>query len=155
MAETSSPEDAAKWHKRFAVECNNRAWRLSEAAQRSEAEDEEMLLAAHAAAYHWGRIGTPLHVARARMLLGHVLALLRRSGAMEQAKASFDYVMAHESPAWEIAFAHAILANAASSTGDRAIHRRHYEEARSLGAALSDAEERDIFDATFARIPAP
>ena len=32
---------------------------------------------------------------------------------------------------------------------------RHYAQARTLGAALVEAEDRAIFDATFRRIPPP
>ena len=76
MADQPGDEEIRKWHRRFAVECNNRAWRLSEASTRSPADDAEMVNAAHAAAFHWSKVGTELHAARAEMLLGHVHALL-------------------------------------------------------------------------------
>lgn len=76
MADQPSEEEVRKWHRRFAVECNNRAWRLSEEETRSPAADTEMLNAAHAAALHWGKVGTEIHAARADRLLGHVYALL-------------------------------------------------------------------------------
>src|SRR5512146_1789579 len=115
---TMSPtptDDAAAWHRRFASECNNRAWQLAEAASRSAAEDAEMLDAAHAAALHWRAVGTELHAARATMLLAHVHALLGHGAlALPYARASFAFVTSHESADWEVAFAHAILANAAA-----------------------------------------
>ena len=54
---TGAPEDVDKWHKWFAVESNNRAWRLAEQTTRTPAEDEEMLNSAHA--HH------PFHVGHA------------------------------------------------------------------------------------------
>jgi hypothetical protein len=156
MHDSVSPEEIARWTRWFAVECNNRAWRLAEMPARSAAQDEEMLHAAHAAALHWGAVGTELHNARARMLLGHVLALAgdgRR--ALPYARHAFDYVMAHESPPWEVAFAHAVLANAAAAAGEKALHARHHEIAAALGRALPDAEERSLFEATFATVPVP
>lgn len=156
MSEVVSAEELNKWQRRFAVECNNRAWRLSEQPARSAAEDDEMLAAAYAAAYHWSKVGTALHAARAKMLLAHVLALTGQgAAAMANAQASFDYVIHHDSPAWEIAFAHAILANAAAASGDAHLHRRHYDVARGLGERLPDPDERRIFSATFARVPKP
>ena len=156
---TMSPtptDDAAAWHRRFASECDNRAWQLAEAASRSAAEDAEMLDAAHAAALHWRAVGTELHAARATMLLAHVHALLGHGAlALPYARASFAFVTSHESADWEVAFAHAILANAAAAAHDAAMHERHYAQAKTLGAALADAEERAIFDATFCRIPPP
>ena len=35
MTEPPSDEETRKWHRRFAVDCNNRAWRLSEGSRRS------------------------------------------------------------------------------------------------------------------------
>ena len=156
MHDAVSPEELAKWTRWFAIECNNRAWRLSEATNRTNAEDDEMLHSAHAAALHWGKVGTELHKARATMLLAHVHALLGHGpSAMAYAKQSFSYVTSHDSPPWEVAFAHAVFANAAAAARDRDLQATHYSAARALGAALSDAEERSMFEATFRVIPAP
>jgi hypothetical protein len=35
MHDAVSPEELAKWTRWFAIECNNRAWRLAEAEERS------------------------------------------------------------------------------------------------------------------------
>jgi hypothetical protein len=43
---------------------------------RSAAEDQEMLNAAHASAWHWAGVGTELNRMRATMLLAEVHALL-------------------------------------------------------------------------------
>lgn len=156
MQEKVSPEEVARWNRWFAVECNNRAWRFAETPGRSAEEDEEMLHCAHAAALHWSKVGTGLHRARATMLLGHVHALLGNGAiAMGYAEASFAYVSSHDSPHWEVAFAHAVLANAAAAAGERDLHAQHYARAQALGAALEDAEDREIFEKTFRAVPIP
>jgi hypothetical protein len=156
MPDKVAPEELAKWNRWFAVECNNRAWRLSEASTRTASENDEMLDCAHAAALHWGKVGTELQRARSTMLLAHVHALLGFGpSAMNFAKVSFDYVCSHESPAWEVAFAHAVLANAAAAAHDRENHVKHHAIAQSLGNVLPNAEERAIFNATFRVIPVP
>lgn len=152
MHDAIAEEELARLHKHFAIECNNRAWRLSE-GRRGEIENREMLDAAHAAAFHWSKVGTELNAARASMLLAHVHALLGHGDmALGYARTSFDFVMERESPAWEVAFAHAVLANAAAAAGDAVNHAAHYEQARTLGAALDD-EDRSYFDAMFRTIP--
>jgi hypothetical protein len=154
MPEQPTEEEIRTWHRWFAVECNNRAWSLSETATRSEAEDAEMLHAAHAAALHWSRVGTEHNVALADMLVGHVHALLGHGDlAMHYAATSFAYFTGRDSEAWELAFAHAVLANAAWAAQDVETHARHYALAEELGRALADAEDREIFEATFRRIP--
>jgi hypothetical protein len=150
MHDGVAPEELAKWNRWFAIETNNRAWRLSESTLRTEAEDAEMLHSAHAAALHWSKVGTELHNARAAMLLGHVHALLGLGAtALPYARRAYDYVQSHDSPPWEVAFAHAVLANAAAAAGNRDLHARHYAAARDLGAQIDNPEERAIFDATF------
>lgn len=155
MHDAHDPEDIAKWDKWFGIECNNRAWALSESRTRTPAEDDEMLHTAHAAVLHWSKVGTAHNVALGHMLLGQVHALAG-SGTLARryAQQAFDYVMSRESPAWEVAFVHAILANAAAKTGDLKLHVHCYDKAAKLGTALP-GEERDIFDKTFRVIPAP
>lgn len=156
MTDMVPAEELVKWNRWFAVECNNSAWRLAESHARTAAQDDEMLHCAHAAALHWSKVGTDLHCARATMLVGHVYALLGDGQrASTHARKAYDYVMSHESPDWEVAFAHAVLANAAAASGDRPLHAVHYAAAEELGSALENAEERSIFEATFAVVPAP
>src|SRR5262245_2742903 len=156
MATTPCAEDLTRWHRWFAIECNNRAWQLADQPARTDAEDEELLNAAHAAALHWHAIGTPLNDARATMLLSHGNA---RCGdgqlAMRYALASFNYFAENETPDWEIAFSHAVMAHAAAASGDTQLHALHYFAAGQAGAAIKDREDKAIFDASFATIPAP
>jgi hypothetical protein len=156
MNETVAAEDEASRTRHAAVEANNRAWRLAETPNRTEAESTEMLDCAHAAALHWGKIGTDVHKARASLLLGHVHALLGDGqSALHYARQAFDAVLGRESPPWEVAFAHAVLANAAAAAGLPELHAKHHRIASSLGGALADEEERQIFDKTFRVIPQP
>ena len=115
-----------------------------------------MLQAAHAAAFHWSGVGTELHVARAEQLLAQVYALLDQGDmAMHYAKRNLEFVMGRESPPWELAFSHAVMAHAASKAGNPALHATEYGLARSLGESLEDPDEREIFRATFDTIPRP
>jgi hypothetical protein len=154
MSTKLSPEDIARSHRWHAIECNNLAWELSCLPKRSPIQDEEMLNAAHASAFHWAQVGTELNHARAKMLLGQVYAVLEQGNtALHYAQQSYDYLTTHEPPDWEIAFAHAILAHAAFATRDHRLHQQHYAKAKELGAAIKDSEDREIFFKTFNTIP--
>jgi hypothetical protein len=156
MAQEPSPEEIARWDRRFAVEMNNRAWAIVDNAGRTPEEEEEMLHAAHAAAVHWSRVGTERNKAAADMLLGQAHSVVGNGAlAMRYAKRSHGYITSHESPDWEIAFAHAVLANAARAAGDGALYSQQYTLAKSLGEAISDREDKEIFEQFFARIPVP
>ena len=141
-------------------ELNNRAWRLAEKTGRTKAEDEEMLKAANAVAEHWGKLDDELERARAAILLGQVHALLGNGKrALQYAREAFAFVTSHEDdediPAWQVAFAHAVMANAAAANGEQSLHKTHYQRAKTLGSALIDDDERALFEATFRTVPVP
>ena len=156
MADKPSPEDLARWHRCFASECNNRAWQLADQTTRTEAENDEMLNAGHAAALHWSRVGDELNDARARLLLAHVHAGCGNGQmALRYARASHAYFMGNASPDWEVAFSHAVMAHAGAAAGDRDLHATHYHAARTAGDAIKDSEDKATFEASFASIPTP
>src|SRR3954464_3544879 len=138
-------------------ELNNRAWRLAEKSSRTKAEDEEMLKAANTLAAHWTKVGDALERARGAILLGQVHALLGDGKqALRHAREAFAYVTEHEdTPGWQVAFAHAVMANAAAANDERSLHKTHYQRAKTLGSALIEEEERNLFEATFRTVPVP
>ena len=156
MDDKPTADEIARWDRWFAIEMNGRAWTLVEKAVRSPLEDEEMLHAAHAAALHWSRVGSESNRARADMLLGQVHALLGNGSlAMHYARRSHDFTASRESPDWELAFVHAVLANAARAAQDAPLYAEEYRIAKKLGGAIADSEDREIFERTFALLPAP
>ncbi|SRR6266487_4632626 len=144
-----------QWHRWFAVECNNRAWDLIEKASRTAAEGREMLHAACASAFHWSKVGTPIHSARSDVTLSYAHALLGHPGmAMHYAKSALAFFESHECENWDLAFTHAAMAQAAALAGDKELHARHYALAGQWGDALQDGENRRMFMESFSRVPA-
>jgi hypothetical protein len=156
MAEQPTREERERWERWFAVECNNAAWGLAAKEGREAEEEREMLWLAYAAALHWSKAGTPLHVARAELLLAHVHAL-RGEGetALRSARSCLAFFEGNPGEDWDLAFAHAEMAHAAAAAGDPALHARHHALARERGEAIRDPEDRRVFLEEFARIPAP
>ena len=142
-------------HKRFAATCNNLAWDLSTQA-RTKAQDREMLDAAHASAWHWGRIGTELNRMRAQMLVAEVHALLGMGpSAIVLADEMRAYFLARETPDWELALTHIVHAHAAYAAQREEEHRRSHAEAVAAMQAIADPEDREIVEKTFAQLPPP
>ena len=56
---------------------------------------------------------------------------------------------------WERSLAHAVAANVAAASGDRAAHGEHYRQAVQQVAALPDPEDRAILEATLRMLPVP
>jgi hypothetical protein len=155
MAQSIEEADAQGWHKRFAMQCNNRAWELS-TRLRTPAEDREMLDAAHASAWHWAQVGTELNRMRATMLLAEVHALLGIGpSAIALATEMRDYFQGRQSADWELALMHAIDAHAAHAAGQSAVHREAYRHAVAALAAIADEEDRAIVLKTFSCVPPP
>ncbi|HET9577812.1 MAG TPA: hypothetical protein VFP44_08295 [Usitatibacter sp.] len=155
MHDAPDPEEIARVGKWFAMECNNRAWALAALQLRTAADDDEMLTAAHASAFHWREVGNETNRALAAMLLAEVHALIGdASRARRYAQECFDFVTSRESPAWQVAFAHAILAHAAAVANDGALHATHYEAASRVASSLAEGD-RAVFDQTWRMVPPP
>jgi hypothetical protein len=155
MGNTSASEEATAWHRRFAAAANNRAWELS-VQTRNAAEDQEMLNAAHASAWHWTKVGTELNRMRATMLLAEVHALLGLGqSALAHAEKMRTYFLGVQPPDWEVAFVHVVHAHAASAAGETEKHRASYGLAVAALEAVSNDKERGIVVSTFGHVPKP
>ena len=98
---------------------------------------------------------TPENAALADLLLGQVHALLGHGAdALAHARAAHAFLAPAERPGWQVAFAHAVLAHAAHVAGDAQLHARAHAHAVAA-AALLDAQDRRIFDASFGTVPTP
>lgn len=145
---------AADWHRAQGVECNNSIWDLVGAAQRSPADDEEMLRRAYSSAYHWQRArGTgPVNEARALYMLAKV-HLLTGQGArsLHYADAGLAQCVQHGLVDFDLAYAHEARARALRDLGRE-------DEGLAVWAAakrvpIVDPEDRDIVEADFADAP--
>lgn len=156
MAEPASPEEIALWQRRLASQANNRAWSLAESTHRSAEEDEEMLQAAHAAMHFWKIVGDAGNRAHAAMLVAHAYALLRLPvpAAHYWAKAE-PFFLEQECKPWERPCALAVKAGVAAAAGQADVHAASFREAERLIAALPDAEDRAILQATLRVVPRP
>ncbi|MEP5569282.1 MAG: hypothetical protein ABJN62_15685 [Halioglobus sp.] len=151
------PEDTEpkNWHRFFAMEANNLAWELAVQARSSE-QNQEMLDAAHTAAFHWNAVGTTLNKMRAKMLLAEVHALMGLGvSALNYAEQVREYFLSQQSPDWEVAFVHTIHAHAASAAGNQEEFIGSYEAAKIAIAKIEDEEDRNIVLKTFNNIPSP
>ncbi len=64
LASTPTPTEIDPATRRtLAVELFNHVWTLLEKPDRTSAQDDEMLHAAHASRYHWGEIGESVNLA--------------------------------------------------------------------------------------------
>jgi hypothetical protein len=153
-----SPEaiDPESWPRFFGSTANNRAWTLAEMPSH-EVDRDELLNAAHAAAWHWQQIGTELHRMRACMLLAqaHARAGLGSSALAYPERMRAFFLFAPDTPDWERSFSHVVHADAAAAAGARQQHAESYANAQAALLAIADDEDRAIVERVFRHVPKP
>jgi hypothetical protein len=140
--------------RRLARELFNHVWDLLERPARTEEQDDEMIHAAHASAFHWARIGEHVHRARGEWQCSRVYAVLGRpEPALYHARRCLE--LCEEAPVeeFDLPFAHEALARAHAVAGEEAEAARHLEIARRLAGAIRDGEDRGIVLADLRTVP--
>ena len=156
MAERPSQEEIDRWHRWFAMDCNNRSWDLADVPQRSEAQAREMKNAAFAAAYHWSLVGSEINNARADVTIAHVLSRLGEgSQALYYAQRSLNFFTTHPAEDWDLAFAWLEVAYAAYADQQMDLFQDAYAKSNDLGQSIANDEDRQVFLTELAKIPAP
>ena len=100
-------------HRRLAIALNQRTWQLLETAERSLADDEEMVDAAHGSAYHWryAEGASAVHQARGAWLISRVYAVLGRGEeARRHAERGLAICTEYVIGDYDFAYAHEALA---------------------------------------------
>lgn len=142
-------------HRRIAVELFNHTWTLLEKGDRTRREDDEMLHAAHASAYHWSCVGTPENFARSEWQVSRVNAVLGRSeAAVYHAQRCLDHCVENAIGDWDLAFAYEALARAHKVAGNDDQSRRNLERAREAAEAIAEDEDRELLEKNLAELAA-
>ena len=141
-------------HRQLAVDLFNETWSLLDDPDRSEAEADLMIHAAHASAYHWRQIGEPLNFARSDWQLSRVYAVLNRpEAALYHGQHCLDICQAEGIGDFDLAFAFEALARAYAVYGQADKAQRYMELAREAGERIAEEDDRQYFFAELETIP--
>jgi hypothetical protein len=143
----SSPE------RQLGVDLYNEAWRLME----SREDDDRLLYATHASAYHWllAPEAEPKNRARGEWQISRVYSVLGRpEPALHHAQRCLDLCEEHADNVedWDTPFAYEALARAHKAAGNEAETARFTALAREAGEKISDREDRDQLDDALATL---
>lgn len=134
--------------RQLAVDLFNEAWTLLDRPDRTSDEDDRMVHAAHASAFHWSGVGEPVNRVRGEWQCSRVYAVLGRAEpALHHARRCL--ALAEAAPDLEdfdLPFAYEALARAHRVAGDEADAQRYADLACDMGAAIADAEDREHFE---------
>ena len=138
-----STNDTQAWHRTFAVACFNLTWDLLDKPDRTQAEADRMVHAAHASRYHWGEVGSPVEIERGEWQISRVYAVLGRAQpALVHAKRCLEICEANGIAGFDIAFAHEALARALALAGDVEASRREVAVGRDAAEHIADPDDR-------------
>jgi hypothetical protein len=145
-----SPEDRRK----LAVDLFNHVWTLLEKPDRTVAEDDAMVHAAHASRLHWGEVGTAVNLVRGEWQIARVYATLGRGEpALYHARRCLELCDGAELEEWDLPFAYEALARANLVAGNEEEARRYGGLARREGSKITDADDREPLEEALAELP--
>jgi hypothetical protein len=132
-------------HRQLGVDLFNHVWTLLELPERTATQDDELVHAAHASRHHWAQVGEPRHLARGEWQISRVYSVLGRGEpALHHARRCLELLEeSGDGEDWDVPFAHEAVARAALVAGDRETAEHHLARARTLGAGIEDAGDRE------------
>jgi hypothetical protein len=144
MPPARMPNIDREMERQLAAALYNEVWRLMELPNRRPEQDDEMLHAAHASRYHWGRIGQAVNLSRGEWLCARVYSVLGRGEpAVWHARRCLEILTEFGGGEdWDMASACEGLARAYAAAGDRDSSRTWVEKAREALGQVADADDR-------------
>jgi DNA-binding transcriptional MerR regulator len=158
---STNPGDLdAATHRRLGVDLFNYTWTLIEKADRTPAEVDEMIHAAHASRWHWARAegSESSNLGRGEWQCARVYSTLGRGEpavwharrCVEYAEAAAKAGVAEE---WDVPSSYEGLARALAVAGDTAAAEEWRSRARAAVAAIESPEDRQIIEQDLATLP--
>lgn len=143
----SSEQAETFTHRQMAVKLFNFTWDLMEKAERTQAEEDTMLNAAHASRYHWSEAGTAVNLARGDWQISRVYTVLKRpEPALYHAQRCLDICLENNFGDFDLAYAYEALARASALAGNLTDARNYFLQAVAAGEKIAEADDRQLFD---------
>jgi len=142
--------------RQLGVDLFNHVWTLLENPNRTPEQNDEMLDATYASAYHWSKAGTTANIARSQWQISRVYCELGRpEPALYHAGRCVAYCESDPDAMedWDLPFAFEALARAHLTAGDTAEAKRVADQTRELAAQIEDEKDREILERDLATLP--
>lgn len=139
-------------HRQLGVELFNDVWTLLK-SDRTPADDDEMVHAAHASRFHWGKVGTAENLGRGEWQISRVYSVLGRAEpALYHARRYLEICEQNGIGDWDLAFAYEALARASRVAGDEEAVRGYVRKAREAGEQIAEQDDRELFESDIAEL---
>ncbi len=145
--------DLGAAHRLFSARCFNLAWEFIDQGERTQAETDQMLHAAHASAWHWSQRSdaTNANLSISLWQLSRAYALAGEAGISGRYARRCLEVSQTESP-FLLGYACEALARAAGLAGDRAAAAAYLKRGRDLLPQVEDPEDRQLLEKDLASL---
>ena len=146
---TDEKKTVDEFHKKMAMQNNNGIWPTLDKEDPTDIELEEAMHMAHAARYHWSKVGTIVNAVRAEYMLARVYAHMKRSEpalfhANRGLELSKEAETKEEWKDWDLPFIYEALARAHTVAGNKSDCKKYKELAQKSTDALEGEEDRNI-----------
>jgi DNA-binding transcriptional MerR regulator len=140
--------------RRLAADLFNYTWELLETPDRTPAQDDRMIHAAHASRFHWDRIGDVTNLVAGEWQCSRVYAVVGRpEPATHHARRALALCADADVTGFFLAASYEALARALLVAGDRVGAAEAEAAAWAAAAAIDDDEDRRIFEQDMASLP--
>lgn len=142
-------------HRALGIALHNYVWTMLEKADRTRAEIDDMIHAAHASRFHWSRAeGSEPNLARGEWQCSRVYAVLGRGEpALWHARRCLAINQQAGRGDWDIASAYEAMARASAVAGDPAAAAEWKAKAVAALDGIADKDDRDIIENDLATLP--
>ena len=133
-------------HKILAIKLFNQTWDLIEKEDRSQADNDRMIHAAHASRYHWEIAGEAVNIARGEWLISRVYALMGRGEpCLYHACRCLEVTLENDLKDCDFAFGYEAVARAAKLTGDKIKADKYLTLAQEAGVKIEEPDDQQYF----------
>jgi hypothetical protein len=151
----AAPELDVATRRALAIGLFNHTWELLEKSDRTAAETDEMIHAAHASRYHWGEVGQTVNLGRGEWQCSRVYAVLGRGEpALWHARRCVEIIEADaDREDWDLAAAYEAMARALAVSGDVRGAAEWKAKAEAALTAIAEEEDREQIGQDIATLP--
>jgi hypothetical protein len=139
-----------EFHKKMAIQSNNELWPTLDKENPTAKELEEAMHMAHAARYHWSKVGTVVNAARAEYMLAKIYAHMKRSEpALFHANRGLELAKEAEKTDenwkdWDLPFVYEALARAHAVAGNKSECKKYKILAQKAADEVKNEEDKKI-----------
>lgn len=133
-------------HRQMAIELFNLTWDLMEKTDRTPAETDRMINAAHASRYHWEIAGDALNIARGEWQISRVYSVIGRAEpCLYHAERCLHVTLENKLADFDLAFAYEAMARACHLSGDLMETAKFITLGQEAGEKINEEDDREYF----------